>query len=101
MNWKPLYDKIIIELMTNQEVRSETGFTIIQDMNNSKYTIMEGKVIAVGEGRLLQNGEIVKPKVKPGDKVKLSKMQGESFTDNGKEYTIVSEMNILAYEEGE
>ena len=97
MKWTPLYDKIIVELNNIQEQVSESGIRIIQDMSTNKYTIQEGTVIAVGEGRLLQDGSIKKPIVNIGDKIKFSKMQGETFVDEGKEYTIISESNILAY----
>ncbi len=101
MKWMPLYDKIIIELNNIQEQVSETGIRIIQDMSTNKYTVLEGTVIAVGQGRLLQSGEILPMTVQPGYKVKFSKLQGETFMDNNKEYTIISESNILAYEKGE
>ena len=101
MKWMPLYDKIIVELNNVQEQKSETGIVIIQDMSSNKYTIMEGTVIAVGEGRLLVDGNVKKPIVSVGDKIKFSKLQGETFVDNGKEYTIISESNILAFKKGE
>ena len=97
MKWKPLYDKIIVELANKQEVKTKSGFTFTEDFSNSIYTILQGRVIAVGDGRLLQNGDLVSPKVKEGDFVLFSKMQGESFLDKEKEYTILSESNILAY----
>ena len=101
MKWMPLYDKIIIELDNIQEQTSEAGIRIIQDMSANKYTVLQGKVIAVGRGRLLQDGTVVQPTVSVGDKIKFSKLQGETFVDGGKEYTIISESNVLAYEKGE
>ena len=95
MKWMPLYDKIIVELNNIQEQKSETGIVIIQDMSSNKYTIMEGTVVAVGEGRLLVDGSVKKPIVSVGDKIKFSKMQGETFVDEGNEYTIISELYIL------
>lgn len=97
MQYKPLYDKIILEMMPSQEVKTETGFRFTQDMSSNKYTLMEAKVVACGEGRVLQNGDILPMTIKVGDIVKYSKMQGESFFDGEKEYTIISESNILAY----
>ena len=101
MKWKPLYDKIIIELQSKQEVTTESGFRFTQDMSSNKYTVLEGTVVACGDGRLLQDGTILPIKVKVGDSVKFSKMQGESFVDGEKEYTIISETNILAFKERE
>lgn len=96
MKWKPLYDKIIVELNNKQETVSEAGIRVVQNMSTNKYTVLEAKVVACGEGRLLQDGTIKPLIVKEGDIVKFSKMQGESFVEGDKEYTIISESNILA-----
>lgn len=97
MKWTPLYDKIIVELATKQEVVSASGIKFVQDMSTNKYTILEGTVIKTGQGRLLQDGTVKPLMVKEGDKVKFSKLQGESFIDSDNEYTIISESNILAF----
>lgn len=65
MKWMPLYDKIIVELNNIQEQTSEAGIKFIQDMSTNKYTILQGKVIACGEGRLLQDGTVLSLKVSP------------------------------------
>ena len=97
MKWMPLYDKIIVELENKQEVVSASGIKFVQDMSTNKYTVLQGVVVKVGQGRLLQDGSVVKPIVHEGDKIKFSKLQGESFIDGDKEYTIISESNVLAY----
>ena len=57
---------------------------------------MLGEVVAVGEGRLLQDGNIKPLTVKVGDTVLFTKMTGESYNDGEHDYTILSESNILA-----
>lgn len=93
---KPIYDKIVVKLLDAQEVKSETGLVYIKDMSQSKNTTMVAEVVAIGEGRLLADGTILPLKVKVGDKVVISKHQGESFDDGETEYTIISESHILS-----
>lgn len=94
----PLYDKIVIEIDNKQNIKSATGLTYTKDMSISSNTTLVGRVVAVGDGRLMQNGEIVPLKVNVGDRVIYSKMQGESYNDGEKDYTILSESCILAIE---
>lgn len=96
MNLQPLYEKIVIELESKQELKSSSGLTYHKNMSISGNTTMKGRVVAVGEGRLLSDGTIVPLKVKIGDVVVFSKIQGESYSDSEHEYTILSESNILA-----
>lgn len=101
MQLRPLYDKIVVEIADKQEMKSETGLTYTKNMSISNNTTMVGVVKAVGEGRLLADGNIVPMKVKVGDKVLFSKMQGESYNDGKTDYTIISEAHILTILEEE
>lgn len=101
MHLMPLYDKIVVEIDDKQNMQSETGLTYTRDMSLGSNTIMAGKVVAVGNGRLMSNGEIVPLIVAIGDRVLYSKMQGENYNDGIKDYTILSESCILAIEKGE
>lgn len=96
MNWKPLYEKIVVQMLNKQEMKSETGLVFTKDLSTTNYTTIKGKVVAVGDGRLMADGTLVPLKVKVGDTVIFSKMQGESYEDGKNEYTILSESNILA-----
>lgn len=96
MHLIPLYEKIVVDISEKQERKTETGLTFTLDMSSGKNTTMIGKVIAVGEGRILSDGTILPMRVKVGDKIVFSKMQGESYTDGEHEYTILSESNVLA-----
>lgn len=101
MNLKPLYEKIVVELNDKQEITSETGLSYTKNMSLSNNTTMVGTVVAVGQGRLLSNGEVRPLIVKVGDKVVFSKMQGDNYNDGSKDYTILSESMILLILEGE
>ena len=92
----PLYEKIVVILKEKQEVKSTSGIVIQRDMSQSTNTTMVGEVVAIGEGRLLQNGDIKPLTVKVGDNVLFTKMTGESYNDGENDYTILSESNILA-----
>ena len=96
MHLKPLYDRIVVEMLNRQEYRSKTGLTMTRDMSLSKNTVLKGRVVAVGQGRLLENGDLLPLKVKEGDLIIFSKMQGESYNDGSVDYTILSEAHILA-----
>ena len=94
----PLYDKIVVEIDDKQDIKSQTGLVYTRDMSISNNTTLAGKVIAVGCGRLMSNGEIIPLIVNVGDRVIYSKMQGESYNDGINDYTILSESSILAVE---
>ena len=95
MQLEPLYDRIVVELSDKQELKSETGLTYVKNMSVSNNTTMIGKVVAVGNGRLMSDGTVVPLIVKVGDTVVFSKMQGESFNDGSSDFTILSEAHIL------
>lgn len=101
MNLKPLYEKIVVELEDKQEITSSSGLSYTKNMSISANSTMVGKVVAVGEGRLLNDGTIVPMKVKVGDKIVFSKMQGDNYNDGNKDYTILSESMVLLILEGD
>ncbi len=90
---KPLYDKIVVRRFEEQEQRTASGI-IIPDTAKEKPQI--GEVVAVGEGKLLQNGQQVPPKVKPGDKVVFNKYAGTEVELDGEKFLIMSEDEVLA-----
>lgn len=96
MELKPIYDRIVLKMMNTQEVKSETGLVYQKDLSQSSTTTLVAEVVAVGEGRLLQDGSILPLIVKVGDKVIVSKHQGESYSDGKDEYTILSESAVLS-----
>lgn len=98
---KPIYDRIVLKMQDIQEVKSNAGLVYQKDMSQSKYTTLVGEVIAVGEGRLLADGTLKPLLVKVGDKVIVSKHQGESYNDGTNDYTILSESAVLSILEGD
>lgn len=92
----PLYDKIVVEIDDKQDIKSATGLTYTKDMSISHNTTMIGKVVAVGNGRLMADGTLIPLVVNVGDKIIYSKMQGENYNDGEKDYTILSESCILS-----
>lgn len=91
-NIKPLGDKVVVQVL---EAEAKTaGGIILPDSAKKKPT--EGKVVAVGDGRTLDNGQRNKLSVKKGDKVLFSKYGGNEVTLDGKDYTILDEDQIYA-----
>ena len=90
---KPLYDKVVVKRYEEQEQRTASGI-IIPDTAKEKPQM--GEVIAVGDGKLLQNGQQVPPKVKVGDKVVFNKYAGTEVEIDGEKFVIMSEDEILA-----
>jgi len=91
-NLKPLGDKVVVQL-TEQEEKTASGIYL---PDSAKKKPQEGKVIAVGAGRVLDNGERNQLNVKVGDRVLFSKYGGNEVTIEGQEYTILDEDQIYA-----
>ncbi len=90
---RPLYDRVVVKPAEEAEEKTPSGI-IIPDTAKEKPS--EGEVVAVGEGRLLENGEIAPLKVKVGDKVIYSKYAGNEFVVDGEELIVLREDDILA-----
>ncbi len=89
---KPLGDRVIIEVVEQEETTS-SGI-VLPDSAQEKP--QEGKVVAVGSGRVTEQGEKVAPEVKEGDRVIYSKFAGTEVKQDGKEYLVLRESDILA-----
>ncbi len=89
---KPLGDKVVVQLV-EQEEKTASGIFL---PDSAKKKPQEGKVIAVGEGRTLDNGERNQISVKVGDRVLFSKYGGNEVTVGSQEYTILDEDQIYA-----
>ncbi len=92
MNIKPLGDRVLIEAM-DAEQGSKSGI-IIPD--TAKERPSEGKIVAVGPGRITDEGNRVSPEVKKGDKVLYGKYSGTEVKVDGTDYLILRESDILA-----
>ncbi|HYC54020.1 MAG TPA: co-chaperone GroES [Candidatus Binatia bacterium] len=91
MNIRPLYDRILVRRV--QEEEKTAGGIIIPD--TAKEKPQEGKVVAVGEGRVDDDGKIRKLIVKKGDRILFGKYSGSEVTLNGVEHLIMREDDVL------
>lgn len=91
MNIRPLHDRIIIKRM--EEERKSPGGIVIPDTAAEKP--MEGEVVAVGKGKLLESGEIRAPEVNVGDKVLFGKYSGTEVKLNGEDILVMREEDIM------
>lgn len=89
---KPLGDRIVIELVETEE-KTASGIVL---PDSAKEKPQEGKVVAVGTGRVLENGERVALEVSVGDRIIFSKYAGTEVKYQGTEYLILRENDILA-----
>jgi chaperonin GroES len=91
MNIRPLHDRLIVKRFDEEE--KTKGGIIIPD--NAKEKPQQGEVIAVGNGKVLDNGTKVAPEVKKGDKVLFGKYSGSEVKIDGIDYLIMKEDEIL------
>lgn len=91
MKIRPLQDRILVKRVEAEE-KTASGI-IIPD--NAKEKPMEGEVIAVGNGKVLDDGKTRKPDVKVGDKVLFSKYAGSEVKLDSTEHIILKEDDIL------
>ena len=89
---RPLHDRVVVQRLKEEE--KTKGGIIIPD--TAKEKPVEGKVLAVGNGKVLDNGEVRKPEVKVGDRILFGKYSGNEVKVAGEEHLIISEGDILA-----
>ena len=89
---KPLGDRVIIELVESEE-KTASGIVL---PDNAKEKPQEGKIVAVGTGRVLENGERIALEVAQGDRIIFSKYAGTEVKYDGSDYLILRESDILA-----
>ncbi len=92
MSIRPLHDRIIVKRLELEEKTS--GGIIIPDSAQEKP--QEGSVVAVGEGKVLEDGSRGKMDVKEGDKVLFGKYAGTEINIDGEDHLIMREDDILA-----
>lgn len=89
---RPLADRVVVKPLEREE---KTKGGIYLPDTASKERPMEGTVLAVGEGRIDDNGKRIPMNVKPGDRVIFAKYSGTEFKVDDVEYLILSEKDIL------
>jgi chaperonin GroES len=88
----PLNDKIVVERLEAEE--KTAGGIVLPD--SAKEKPRQGKVLSLGEGKRLENGQRAAFQVKVGDRVLFSSYSGHEITVEGKEYLIMTEDDVLA-----
>jgi len=91
MNIRPLHDRILVR--TVEEEEKSRGGIIIPD--TAKEKSMEGNVISVGKGKVLEGGKTRRLEVKKGDRILFTKYAGTEVKIGGEEYLIMREDDVL------
>jgi chaperonin GroES len=96
MKIRPLQDRVIVKRLEEEE--KTKGGIIIPD--TAKEKPQEGKVIAVGKGKITEDGKVIPLDVKAGDKILFGKYSGTEVKIEGEEHLIMREDDILGIIEG-
>ena len=91
LNVKPIGDRLLVEPAEEKEVKK--GGIIIPD--SAKEKPQQAEVVAVGSGKLLEDGQRAAPDVQAGDRILFGKYSGSDITIEGQEYLILREDEIL------
>ena len=91
MNIRPLHDRVVVKRV--DEDKTSAGGIVIPDSATEKP--IEGKVVAVGNGKILDSGEVRKLDVKKGDKILFGKYSGTEVKVDGQEYLVMREDDIM------
>jgi chaperonin GroES len=92
VNIRPLHDRVIVK--REAEERKSPGGIVIPDTASEKPTF--GKVIAVGHGKILDNGQIRAPDVQAGDRILFGKYSGTEVKVNNEELVVMREEDVMA-----
>ena len=92
MKIQPLADRILVKVLEAKDVTK--GGIVLPD--TAKEKPQEAEVVAVGKGRISDEGKVITPEVKAGDKILFGKYTGTEITVDDKEYLILKEEDILA-----
>lgn len=92
-SFQPLSDRVVIKPL-EKDVQKSAGGIYIPD--TAKEKPQEGEVVAIGPGRISDDGKHIPIEVKAGDRVVFSKYAGTEYKEDGIEYLIVKESDILA-----
>jgi chaperonin GroES len=92
MNLKPLADRVVVKPLTKEEITK--GGILIPD--TAKEKPQEGEIVAVGPGKMGEDGKRIEMEVKKGDRVIYAKYAGMEWKHDGEEYLILRESDILA-----
>ena len=92
MKIQPLADRVMVKVLEAKEVTK--GGIVLPD--TAKEKPQEAEVVAVGKGKISDEGKTISPEVKVGDRILFGKYSGTEITLDGQEYLILKEEDILA-----
>lgn len=92
MNIRPLYDRIVVKRLENNEDKTAGGLFI---PDSAKEKPQEGEVVAVGQGKRGDDGKLMPLDVKAGDRILFGKYSGSDIKLDGEEYMIMREDEVL------
>ncbi|MFH1662161.1 MAG: co-chaperone GroES [Candidatus Falkowbacteria bacterium] len=93
MSIKPLHDHVIVKAITEDEV-TKSGIVLPDTVDKEKPE--KGEIVAIGDGKLLENGQRAQMSVKIGDKVMFKKYSPDEIKVDGEELLVISESDIMA-----
>lgn len=96
MNLRPLHDRVIVKRLDN-ETKTASGIVI---PDNAAEKPDQGEVLAIGKGKLLDDGSVRALEVKIGDRVLFGKYSGQTVKVDGQELLVMREEDIMAVVEG-
>lgn len=97
MNLQPIGDNLILKIeIKKKEEKTKEGLILLNEGTEQSLRTDVAEVIAIGEGRVLNNGQILKPTVKVGDRVIYNKFAGTEIIADEEKYLILKETDILA-----
>jgi chaperonin GroES len=96
MKIRPLHDRVIVKRL--EEERTSAGGIIIPDSATEKP--IQGKIVAVGKGKILENGSVRPLDLKVGDKILFGKYGGTEVKVDGEELLVMREEDVMAVIEG-
>ena len=96
MKIRPLHDRVIVKRL--EEERTSPGGIVIPDTAAEKP--VQGKIVAVGKGKILEDGKVRPVDVKVGDKILFGKYSGNEVKVDGEELVVMREEDVMAVIEG-
>ena len=98
MKLKPIHDNVVIKPIAENET-TKSGIVLPDTVDKEKPE--KGEVLAVGEGKLLDNGQRAPMSIKVGDKVMFKKYSPDEIKVDGEEYLVIKEEDIIAVIDGD
>lgn len=93
MKLKPIFDNIVVKKITNEE-KTKSGIVLPDTIDKEKP--QQGEVVAVGEGKILENGQRAKMEVSIGDKILFRKYAPDEIKIDGEEVLVMTQNDVIA-----